>query len=391
MRWNSFIPVAKTATVEIRFAILGNWNYDAEGTYLVYTREPVIARVELLNQTTAQSIIIESVNGDFPDATFRTTAPDSSGKIVMEIDVTPYVIAETGGGIGIKVLGTGYEVDFDKVDGLPPHSLPVGRSQIIVPHASEEGVDVGFMPVFQYGKIPSRAYVGDIIEVLAPIDLHETEIDMNNYTVVSNWNNYIKQCLEDTALKQNLWYINAVSVEVQAGQLKTIPSDWKGTVQLLQAHYEWDEGDTAGGSPETENPQDYASGQFMKVETADECSGMVRVKWNSRCGNGLQSWWRMIERKEDTISEIDLQTLNAEYTGSRGVGTTIVLRKDNLTADDVYYYSSIIAAGKCGVELRGGFFTACKVVTKQTDSVICNDGDLYQLDVEVKLQEYGAY
>lgn len=396
MRWDTYIPVVNTEIWQVRFCTGGNFEFGTDdGTPRIYTREPVLLEVTLKHRTgfvpANKTIQLTSEGSEFPAVKWETPAVNSDGDSVLVADVTPYAIAVKDGQLELTYAEGSVTVTipaFETIDGTPPHSLPV-RSGLIFKPVAGEGEPVNFITdgIMQYGVLPTHAYVGDIIEVLTPVEFNtQSQLGNVNY---GEYKTYYDKIQEQTTAPDKLYQIRGVNRNFTLngkGGTHAIQASWLGLNEMCRMEADWDE--------EQEEPSGYTiirTGQMMQVANVDRCADMLRVTWQSRVGNTIRSYWQLVQRAEDVTDEVTLQTLDGEYAGSKGAKTTVTLRKDGLTASDLYYYASIATSKAVTLRLTDYHETRCKVVTNSVTSQMAETGELFTLDIELELQEYGAY
>lgn len=412
MRHDSYIPIISNNHWEIRFCTLGNWDFGAQGVEpYIYTHIPVLISVMLKDVTQAEEIRLSFVNTNIPTASYLTPEP-VNGKSTLEIDVTDYIKAKCGT-ITINFVSEGdtesiYFNAAHVIDGVPAHSLAVPCRNGAVFESGEPPLGDGSFAI-NYGHLPSKVTASDVVEVIEPLDVLVGTLTFAQWKAI--YDAYIEE--QGDAIPW-LWrvapagyddpevlpvasnkYMVVGEQSVDGGATFVVPT----TYPLL---WLYDMSNDYEGSITPVATIDDVFTEPMMVEKAptlaqmDKCGMYRRVKWRSRIGNRLNALFDVVQTKEETKDEYQLQDIANEYKGGKGAATRITIEKSGLNAFDVWYYGGIVLSNQVELQTSPNSinYVPCKVISKSVNADIqttAAQGEYYTLTIELEVFSYGAY
>jgi hypothetical protein len=115
------------------------------------------------------------------------------------------------------------------------------------------------------------------------------------------------------------------------------------------------------------------------------------VQWMSELGKTKCATWEVREVKSSATNVQELQTIFDGYKVRKDIARELVLRLENLTSYDLWYYSDIITSSDVRVCLseEDALFGEETMVEVATNSIVQPlNNELYNLEVTIKYRQY---
>lgn len=131
----------------------------------------------------------------------------------------------------------------------------------------------------------------------------------------------------------------------------------------------------------------------QNVQIVERMCGVqyVDVKWqNGLARNTKRATWELCEHKVSTANELSLLTPTGDYNEPKGRKDSFVLRLDDLTAYDMWYYGDIVSSNKVQISFDGTNWHTVRVDTNEVQIPDTDVGKLYELKINITFAEYDA-